>query len=123
MRRYHVELFLALGLYALSLILAHVLSGALAFGPHAPIWLSLLPLPATVTVAWVIWRATRRMDELEIRQQFEAIAIAFTVTALVTFNYGFLEGAGLPKASAFWVWPLMGASWALAGMLVRRRYK
>jgi hypothetical protein len=42
---------------------------------------------------------------------------AGAVTAGLTFTYGFLEGAGFPKLSMFWVWGLMGGTWAaVAGL-------
>ena len=35
------------------------------------------------------------------------------VTAALSFSYGFLESAGFPKLSMFWVWSVMGVVWAL----------
>ena len=55
--------------------------------------------------------------------QFEALALAFAGTALITFSYGFLEGAGFPRISMFAVWPLMAAIWFIGVMIGRLRFK
>jgi len=68
-------------------------------------------------------RAIWRMDEMQRRIQLDAIAISFLGTALVTFGWGFAEGAGLPHLRAFSVWPIMGALWALGMVIAQRRYR
>ena len=55
--------------------------------------------------------------------QLEALAMAFAGTALITFGYGFLEGAGLPKLSMFVVWPIMAALWVIGVTVGRWRYR
>ena len=45
-------------------------------------------------------------------RSLEGLAIAAAVTAGLTFTYGFLESAGFPKVSMFWVWGVMGTVWA-----------
>ena len=40
----------------------------------------------------------------------ENIAVAAAITLAGTFTYGFLETAGFPKVSMFWVWIGMGVS-------------
>jgi hypothetical protein len=62
------------------------------------------------------------MDELQRKLQFEALALAFAGTALLTFGYGFLEGVGLPRLSMFVVWPLMAALWVVGVFIGRVRY-
>ncbi|MCG7495110.1 hypothetical protein [Thalassobius sp. Cn5-15] len=123
MKRYILELSVALIVYGLSFVLAAYVHGYTDLGPHYPILLALLPTPATVLVAWVVWRNLRLMDEMQLRQQLEALGIGFALTALVTFNYGFLEAVGLPRQSAFWVWPLMACCWMLSQIIVKLRYR
>jgi len=65
--------------------------------------LPILPL-GFLLAAWV--RFYRRMDELLQRMELEALAFAFGGTAVITFTYGVLQGAGFPAISAFVVWPL-----------------
>lgn len=84
------------------------------------------PLPmipaAYTTVARV--RHYRGMDELQQRIALEALAFAFAFggTALITFGYGFLDAAGLPRISWWWVWPVMAVLWILGGWLARKRW-
>ena len=65
---------------------------------------------------WAIARHLGRIDEYLRQQLLETFAIGAAITAAVTFSYGFLETAGFPFVSMFWVWPVMGASWALVGI-------
>lgn len=122
-RQYGIELGAALLLYLFLLLtsdaLEHLLrpTGTLLFA------LSMAPTLGAVAVAWVIMRALRRMDELQRRVQFDAIATAFLGTALITIGWGFAENAGAPHIRAFAIWPLMALLW-LAGMVVAcRRYR
>lgn len=123
MKRYLIELSAAFICYALSLVLASYVAGYWDLGARDPLWLGLVPMPATVLVAWVIWRNLRLMDEMQLRQQLEALAMGFACTALITLNYGFLEGIGMPRQSAFWVWPLMAVCWGLGQCIVKWRYR
>ncbi len=122
MLRYLLELTGALALYGLSLFGAAYVGAHLDPGPHSQVWVALIPLPATLLVGWVIWRNLMKMDEMQLRQQLEAIAIGFALTGLLTFNYGFLEGAGFPRLTMFWVWPVMCVSWVLGQIAVKLRY-
>ena len=76
-----------------------------------------------VAMALAVVRQLRRMDELARRIQLEALGLSFVCTALITFSYGFLETAGLPRLSMFYVWPVMGLVWALATVAGVRRYR
>ncbi|SMX26735.1 hypothetical protein TRP8649_00820 [Pelagimonas phthalicica] len=122
MSRYGFEFGSAMAFYGVSVALSSLAINTLDLGAHGAIYLSLVPMPATVVVAWVVWRNLKRMDELQKRVQVEAIGLAFALTALVTFNYGFLEMVGFPRQSAFWVWTIMAACWVLSSFLVKRRY-
>ena len=63
-----------------------------------------------------------RLDELQRRIQFEAIAFAFAGTALLTFSYGFVENVGFPHLSWFFVWPIMAILWIIGLGIATRRY-
>jgi len=93
---------------------------------HGSPWrypVALLPMiPAAFALVAVV-RHLGRLDELQRRIQFEALAFAFGGTALVTFGYGFVENAGFRHLSWFWVWPLMAILWALGFALANRRYQ
>ena len=118
-RRYFGELAGALTLYAAVLI------GSLAvvtqFGP--PPWLKvavyLSPMLPVILAMIAIWRALKRMDELQRKETLEIIAIAAAGTALLSLTYGFLEMAGFPRLSMFAVWIVMGALWLIVSQIKR----
>ncbi len=84
---------------------------------------ALSPMLACVAATWVILRELRRMDEMRLRIQLEALGFAFAGTALLTFSYGFLEGLGYPKLTMFTVWPVMAVLWVVGIAVARRRYQ
>lgn len=122
-KRYFLELGSALLAYALLLV------GSITLlqnhDPGSP-WremLALSPLLGGFLAIWAILRALRRMDELQRRVQLEALVIAFTGTAILSFAYGFLEGLGYPRLSLFVVWPVMALLWILGAAWAARRYR
>ena len=84
--------------------------------------IAVLPVVPTLLGLVAILRGIRRMDELERRVHFEAVAFAFAATALLTFTYGLLENVSFPQISLVWILPLMDALWGLGQVLARRRY-
>jgi len=110
-QKYRMELGAAMLLYAL------VLTGSIYLGKSMPEGLArtlllLTPAIPVMLSVWAIARHFRRMDEFIRLRSLEGLAIAAAVTAGLTFTYGFLEGAGFPKLSMFWVWGVMGGTWA-----------
>jgi hypothetical protein len=92
--------------------------------PSAP-WIygiALLPVLPTLFVPMSVVRYLREIDELQRKIQLEALAFAFTGTALTTLSYGFLENAGLPDLSWVWVWPLMALLWVVGLVVAKKRY-
>ncbi|TNJ47775.1 hypothetical protein [Phaeobacter sp. B1627] len=79
-------------------------------------------LPAAFICGVIIWQI-RHLDEMQRKLQFEALALAVAGTALITFGYGFLEGAGFPKLSMFVVLPLISTIWFIGVMLGRLRFR
>ena len=95
-----------------------VLFGSITFAKSMPEGLArtlllLSPAIPVMLAVWVIARHFRRMDEFVRLRSLEGLALAAAITAGLTFTYGFLEGAGFPKLSMFWVWGVMGGSWAV----------
>ena len=82
-----------------------------------------LPVAPAGFVIWLFVRALARLDELQRRIQMEAFGFALGSTALLTFGYGFLEGAGLPHLNWTYVLPLMAVLWALGTAIFRWRYR
>lgn len=111
-RKYHLELGMALLLYVAVLFGSITLAKPLDSGVVRTLLL-LAPLVPVVLAVWAVARSFRRMDEFVRLRSLESVAIAAAVTAGWTLTYGFLESAGFPRLSMFWVWPVMGAVWGL----------
>jgi hypothetical protein len=122
-RQYIVELGGALVLYAALLFGAAAVERAVQPAGMLKLAVYLVPMLGALAGAWAILRALWRMDELQRRIQLDAIAMSFLGTALITFGWGFAEGAGLPRLQAFFVWPMMGALWVLGLIVAQRRYR
>jgi ABC-type cobalamin transport system permease subunit len=121
--RYVLELGAALGLYALLLVGANALERAIHPEGLLKLAINLAPMIGALAAAAAILRAIWRMDEMQRRVQLDAIALSFLGTALITFGWGFAEGAGLPQLRAFAVWPIMGTLWVFGLLVAQRRYR
>jgi hypothetical protein len=122
-RQYTLELSAALAVYAALLVGSIELLQHVALASPWRDAVALSPMVAAVAVPWIVLREMRRMDELQMRIQFEALGFAFAGTAILTFSYGFLEGLGYPKLSMFMVWPILAVLWVVGLVLARRRYQ
>ena len=121
-RRYAIEFSAALLCYAIVLVGSIKLLGS--YGETAwryPLALSPILPAAAALVAFL--RFFRRVDEMEQRMQLESLAFAFGASALATFAYGFLEGAGFPHLNWTFVWPVMAMFWGVGNVLARNRYR
>ncbi|MFY8091951.1 MAG: hypothetical protein ACOVN0_00585 [Niveispirillum sp.] len=123
MRRYAMELGAGLLFYGavLPLIIFALRNGWVGEDWKVP--LLLLPMLPVFVIAWVILRQIRRLDEFQRKTQLEVLAFSFAGTALLSLSYGFLEIAGLPKLSMFYVWPVMSALWIIGGLVSRLHYR
>ena len=124
MKIYIVAMLWSLAAYAALLVASNLIYDRWFEGEKGiiTILLALLPMVPTLFTIRAIVVFLQSVDELERLIQLKSLAIAFASTAFITFTYGFLEGIGLPKLSMFCVWPLMGAIWLLARLLVGLRY-
>jgi hypothetical protein len=88
-------------------------------------FIAVLPVFPATLVVWLFVRAIARLDEVQKRMQMQAFGFALGGTALVTFGYGFLEGAGLPHLNWTFVTPLLAVLWGLGlGILAfRQRFR
>jgi hypothetical protein len=122
-KQYVIELSATLAVYIAMLV------GSILLLTHVDVarpWrdlVALSPMIPAATMAWIILRELRRMDELQRRIQLEALGFSFAATAILTFSYGFLEGLGYPKLSMFTVWPILATLWAVGLAMARRRYQ
>lgn len=114
---------LGLAAYGATLIGSqHLLAGGIETHT-ARILIALAPMLPAAFICGVVVRSIRHLDEMQRKLQFEALALAFAGTALITFGYGFLEGVGFPRISMFAVWPLMGTIWFVSVMVGRLRFR
>ncbi|HLX24291.1 MAG TPA: hypothetical protein VKR38_13165 [Usitatibacter sp.] len=116
--KYRVELFSAMLLYVAVLFGSIALSKEMDAGA-ARTMLLVTPMGPLMLAVWAIARHFRRMDEFVRLRTLESLAIAAGVTAALSLTYGFLETAGFPKISMFWVWMVMGGTWGLYACLLR----
>ena len=110
-RKYWLELFSAMLAYGLVLIGSITVAKPMEPGIARTLLLVTPAIPLMLAV-WAIARHFRRMDEFLRLRSLEGLAIAAAITAGLSLTYGFLESAGFPKLSMFWVWGVMGTVWA-----------
>ncbi|MBM3927570.1 MAG: hypothetical protein FJ335_03800 [Sphingomonadales bacterium] len=122
-KQYLIELGSAFALYAGLLVGAAAVERAMEPTGALKLAINLAPMLGAFAAAWAILRGLWRMDEMQRRIQFDAIAISFLGTALITFGWGFAEGAGLPHLRAFAVWPIMATLWGIGSLIAIRRYR
>ena len=121
-RRYAIEFSAALISYAIVLAGSIKLLGS--YGEtewRYPLALSPMVPASAALIAFI--RFFRGVDELEQRMHLEGLAFAFGASALATFAYGFLEGAGFPHLNWTFVWPVMALFWIIGSVLARNRYR
>jgi hypothetical protein len=116
--RYRAELFSAIALYAAVLFGSVWLARGMDAGPARTLLIA-APIVPSLLAVWAIARHFGRMDEFVRLRTLESLAIAAGVTAALSLGYGFLESAGFPRLSMFWVWCVMGATWGACALLRR----
>ena len=122
--RYRTQFIIAMVVYVVLLLAVMPLIKHAGLPQALRALFALLPMVPLVFVALACAGAVRDLDELQRRIQFEGLAFAFALTALLTFSYGFLQvGVGLPAANLFFVWPLMAVLWVIGLAIARRRYR
>lgn len=116
-------LLIGLGAYAATLVGSQKLLDGGVETPPLRLLLAVSPMLPAIFICAIVVRNIRHLDEMQRKLQFEALAVAFAGTALITFGYGFLEGAGFPKISMFAVWPVMAGLWFIGVMVGRLRFR
>jgi hypothetical protein len=117
-RKYFWELGLSMLLYAALLMVSLRVVKDMDPGLLRTL-IVLTPAIAVFLTVWVIARQFGRMDEFVRLRSLESIAVAAAVTAGLSLTYGFLESAGFPRLSMFWVWGIMGFTWGMHTCLRR----
>lgn len=115
----------------LSLVAAAAMIGVakwLRAIPEASLWLraavALLPLIPFSAMLLVLVRSMRRLDEMIIRIQFEALALTVLLSVLLAMGWGQLQKAGvLPLTEMSGAWPLIAFVYGGCIFAVSRRYR
>jgi hypothetical protein len=84
---------------------------------------AVVPVAPAAMVLFLFARRLSRLDELQRRIHAEALGFSLAATALITFAYGFLEGAGMPHLNWTFVLPLMAILWAAGTAIFAFRYR
>jgi hypothetical protein len=114
-KAYFIELMTALLVYTVLLL------AAIRYGrPMQDGWIRTLVLVSPMIgfgmMIRTVARHVARIDEYQRMRMLENLAIATAITGAVTFTYGFMETAGFPKLSMFYVWIVMGLSVAAVNL-------
>jgi hypothetical protein len=84
---------------------------------------AVVPVLPAALVVYLFVRRLAQTDELQRRIQSEALGFALAGTALLTFTYGFLEGAGMPHLNWTFILPLMAVLWGVGTAIFTLRYR
>ena len=121
---YRAQIEFGLAMVAYLMVLVGSVT-VLQANPGAP-WryvVAVLPVvPAALTLT-IFVRALSRLDELQKRIQMQAFGFSLGATALLTFGYGFMEGAGMPHLSWTFVLPLMAILWGVGTAFFALRHR
>jgi len=109
-RKYRLEIGASMLLYMGALFASLLLAKPMEPSVLRTLLL-IVPVVPVMLAVWAIARHFRRMDEFLRMRSLESLAIAAAITAGLSLTYGFLESAGFPKLSMFWVWGVMGLVW------------
>ncbi len=115
-RAYLMELGASLAVY-MGLLFAAIYFGRPMPEGAARSLVLVSPMIGFVLMLWTIARHFNRIDEYMRLRLLENIAIAAGITAGLTFTYGFLETAGLPRISMFTVWVVLCGSTGVVQLL------
>jgi hypothetical protein len=99
-------------------------SGRPGLGQSARIAIALLPIPANLVLIALIVRTIRRLDDFLRQVHLEAVAIAFLLTGLAVFVYGYLERAhAVRPLNVAIVWLFMAICYGIGYLVAARHYR
>ena len=105
-------------------IAAGWLLGQPGYGAHARIIFALLPIPMNLVLVALIVRRIRQLDEFLRHVHLEAVAIAFLLTGVAVFVYGYLQQAYVVHPLNFGiVWIFMVVFYGIGYLIAARHYR
>jgi hypothetical protein len=120
-KRYVREFITTMTIYTLTIIGSSLAVNRM----EESLWRTLVMLIPVIPVVFllvVFQRYLNGIDELQKQIQLYAIGFAAGATGLITFTYGFLENAGFPHISSFYVFPMMIILWGVSLSYYTKRY-
>jgi hypothetical protein len=94
------------------------------YGSHARILFALLPIPLNLVLVALIVRRIRQLDEFLRHVHLEAVAIAFLLTGVAVFVYGYLQQAYVVHPLNFGiVWIFMVVFYGIGYLIAARHYR
>jgi hypothetical protein len=98
--------------------------GKPGLGQNARVAIALLPIPANLVLIALIVRAIRRLDAFLRQVHLEAVAIAFLLTGLAVFVYGYLQRAhAVRPLNVAIVWIFMAIFYGIGYLVAVRHYR
>src|ERR1035438_1329531 len=98
--------------------------GRPGLGRNARIAIALLPIPANLVLIALIVRTIRRLDDFLRQVHLEAVAIAFLLTGLAVFVYGYLDRAhAVRPLNVAVVWLFMAIFYGIGYLVAVRHYR
>jgi hypothetical protein len=96
----------------------------LELGLAARVGVALSPLPGNLALVVLVVKQIRRLDEFQKRVHFEAVVIAFLMTGVSVFIYGYLETARLvPRMDLMFIWAFMGIAYIAGYAIAAGQYR
>lgn len=123
MRRYLQEFFVAIFMYAVTLIASVTVLKNFEFPRVWQIIISISPALPVIFITIALIRLLIDSDELQQRVNLFAITFSAVLTGLLTFSYGLLENIGFPKMPTFAVFPMLFVFWGIGLGFFTRRYE
>jgi hypothetical protein len=94
------------------------------YGPHARIVFALLPIPMNLVLVALVVRRIRQLDEFLRHVHLEAVAIAFLLTGVAVFVYGYLQQTHVVHPLNFGiVWIFMVVFYGIGYVIAARHYR
>jgi hypothetical protein len=94
------------------------------FGRQARMAFALLPIPGNLVLVAAIVRTLRQLDDFLRHVHLEAVAIAFMLTGLAVFIYGYLQEAQVVRPlNVGIVWIFMALSYGIGYAVAVRHYR
>lgn len=94
------------------------------YGQPARILFALLPIPLNLVLVALLVRRIRQLDEFLRYVHLEAVAIAFLLTGVAVFIYGYLQQAHLVHSLSFGiVWIFMLVFYGIGYLIAARHYR